>query len=177
MSFPSFPPASDSDVSDLYRALKTRIPAYQGFQYGFFYGTECQARRIVAVPWDYGITRLTSLDDLATDCWVPSAQGPNIQDMSIGRLMFDSFPLGLPFKLEYSYTIFYDSLQYLTPVNNCPPIRKSGTLWYGNILVVRHGLRKPVINVDREDARLIDIIVTSLIATGVLVNVTTNTSN
>lgn len=102
------------------------------------------------------------MDDLLTEHWVPSSGAPNVRNMSIGRLKVDSFPLGSTVKLPYSYTIFYvpqNALPPQTELNLCPPIVRAGVPWYGNILVMRHGTRKPVINMDRYDSRLVDVIV------------------
>jgi hypothetical protein len=50
-----------------------------------------------------------------------------------------------------------------TDTNTCRSLR-SKLEWHGNILVVKHGKRKPIINVDREDAFLVDSIVTAYVA-------------
>ncbi|KAJ6554134.1 hypothetical protein B0H10DRAFT_2123487 [Mycena sp. CBHHK59/15] len=169
---PEIGPQTDAEASELYYELcLVRNPPFKSFQYGTFYGTGCRTRRVVAIPIDLGIDRLMSVDDLYTDCWVPSGQGPNICDMSIGRLRVDNFPIGSPLPLDYSYTIFYipqTDLPAWIPLNTCPPVVRAGVPWYGNILVVRHGRRKAVVNIEDYDARLVDLIVASFILDGTL---------
>ncbi|KAJ7488609.1 hypothetical protein B0H11DRAFT_2278519 [Mycena galericulata] len=156
-------PETDAEASELNYILRFwQTPRFPAFQYGFFYGTQCRSRKVVAVPVDLGINRLNSVNDLVTECWVPSTQAPNIRDMSLGRLRIDHFPYASGFKLDYSYTVFYvpqTSVPAHIPLNRCPPIERAQIPWYGNILVVRHGRRKPVINVDPMDARLVDLII------------------
>ncbi|KAJ7884807.1 hypothetical protein B0H14DRAFT_3740885 [Mycena olivaceomarginata] len=82
--------------------------------------------------------------------------------MSVGRVVVETVPLGSTFQLPYAYTIFFvpqDALPLGTALNECPPIVRAGVPWYGNILVVRHGIRKPVRNMDHGDTRLVDTIV------------------
>ncbi|KAJ7748834.1 hypothetical protein DFH07DRAFT_962038 [Mycena maculata] len=165
-------PKTDIETIERYYALRhLQVPAFPGFQYGFFYGTQCRSRRLVGVPIDHGVDRLMSINDLYTECWVPSNQAPNIRNMNIGRLYVDTFPLGSTLRLDYAYTIFYVPQRGISthvPLNTCPPILRANVPWYGNILVVRHGRRKPVINVDFMDAHLIELILASFIADGIL---------
>lgn len=79
--------------------------------------------------------------------------------MGIGRILVDKFP-NTRIPLEFSYTIIFVPSTYTLPgsVNKCPVFRCEKQ-WYGNILVVKHGKRKPVINMEAEDASLVDNIV------------------
>lgn len=186
-SMPDETPETDYAVSELSWVLKSRDPVspklsirlwyfltferflqkFPGFKYGYLYATECPSRRVVPVPVDYycgpvRTSRAATVNELFTECWVPSSQPPNISNMSVGRLYVDTFPLGSSFKLEFAYTIFYVP-QHSTPpqtnLNTCKPIVRAGRPWFGNILVVRHGKRDPVIGVDRWDGLLVDVIV------------------
>ncbi|KAJ6623252.1 hypothetical protein B0H10DRAFT_2010641 [Mycena sp. CBHHK59/15] len=164
-------PQTEDDVVDLGFILKTAVPAFPSFQYGYFYGTNCDSRRVVSVPMDYGVLKPASVNDLFTECWVPSFQAPNVHNMSIGRLTVDSFPPGSTFKMPFVYTLFWvpqDTLPLQPRRNTCPAVLLAGVPWYCNILVVRHGTRKPIISMDRWDAHLVDIIVASFISTGVI---------
>jgi hypothetical protein len=79
--------------------------------------------------------------------------------MGVGRILVDKFPNTL-IPLEFSYTIIFVPSTYALPgsVNKCPVFRCEKE-WHGNILVVKHGKRKPVINMEAEDASLVDNIV------------------
>ncbi|KAJ6557443.1 hypothetical protein B0H19DRAFT_1376230 [Mycena capillaripes] len=175
-SMPDETPETDYAVSELSWILKSRDPKFPGFKYGYLYATECPSRRVVPVPVDYycgpvRTSRAATVNELFTECWVPSSQPPNISNMSVGRLYVDTFPLGSSFKLEFAYTIFYvpqHSIPPQTNLNTCKPVVRAGHPWFGNILVVRHGKRDPVIGVDRWDGLLVDVIVSSLISSGAL---------
>ncbi|KAJ7669711.1 hypothetical protein B0H17DRAFT_1142055 [Mycena rosella] len=136
---PDSTPATESEASDLSWSLKTRAPAFASFQYGYLYGTQCHIRRFVPVPVDYSIEQLSSVNDLFTECWVPSSQGLNIRDISVGRLRVDAFPPGSTFKLQFAYTIFYvpqNPPPQGVQLNTCPQVLQANIPWYGNILVV-----------------------------------------
>lgn len=136
-----------------------------GFKYGFLYATQCKSRRVVPIPIDYGFdqhVRLSKVEDLFAECWVPSSLPPNIGNSSIGRLHVTTFPLDSGILLEFPYTVFYIPQNALPPqtlLNTCPCVVRAGTPWHGNILVVRHGKRDPVIGMDKWDGRLVDVIV------------------
>ncbi|KAJ7725231.1 hypothetical protein DFH07DRAFT_783065 [Mycena maculata] len=180
VAIPDLVPETDTEASELNYILRfCQTPRFPTFKYGFFYGTRCRSRKVVAVPVDLGIDRLNSVNDLVTECWVPSTQAPNIRDMSLGRLRIDHFPYASDFKLDYSYTVFYvpqTSVPAHIPVNRCPAIERAQIPWYGNILVVRHGHRNPVINVDPMDARLVDLIIASPEPLQVPVSLATDTT-
>ncbi|KAJ6580304.1 hypothetical protein B0H10DRAFT_905118 [Mycena sp. CBHHK59/15] len=168
---PDETPEAELAVSELAWMLKNKSPRFPGFKYGYLYASCCTSRRIVPIPVDYGFSghvRYSSANDLFTECWVPSSLPPNVCDMSIGRLYVDTFPLGSSFKLEFAYTVFYvpqQSLPHQTNLNRCRPVVHAGVPWYGNILVVRHGKRDPLIGIDRRDGHLVDVIIASLIST------------
>ncbi|KAJ6607075.1 hypothetical protein B0H10DRAFT_2228290 [Mycena sp. CBHHK59/15] len=86
-------PQTEDDVVDLGFILKTAVPAFPSFQYGYFYGTNCDSQRVVPVPMDYGVLKPASVNDLFTECWVPSFQAPNIYLLSRARLI-DNTHLG-----------------------------------------------------------------------------------
>ncbi|KAK6967154.1 hypothetical protein R3P38DRAFT_2589370, partial [Favolaschia claudopus] len=131
---------------------------YPGVQYALLYATHSSIRRTVRVPVNHGVDKLESIDDLLTELYVPTTAPPNLRYTSRGRYRLDTFG-GV--QLPYSYSIFYapqTDLPPNTPINECPPIKRTGITWYGNILVMRHGTRKPVINVAEKDALLVDVI-------------------
>ncbi|KAJ7939844.1 hypothetical protein B0H13DRAFT_1850048 [Mycena leptocephala] len=116
---------------------------------------ENEDRRVVPIPIDYGFdqhVRLSTVEDLFTECWVPSSLPPNISNSSIGRLHVTTFPLNSGILLEFPYTVFYvpqNALPPQTQVNTCPYV-------------------DPVIGMDKWDGRLVDVIVASLISTSAL---------
>jgi hypothetical protein len=79
--------------------------------------------------------------------------------MGVGHLLVTTLPRSLV-PLEFSYSIFYvpPGRGHPIPPNKCGSIR-SDQAWDGNILVVKRGKRKAVINMEREDAFLVDNIV------------------
>ncbi|KAJ7819541.1 hypothetical protein B0H13DRAFT_1921717 [Mycena leptocephala] len=93
----------------------------------------------------------------------PPVPSSSVIDMGIGRILVDKFP-NTRIPLEFSYTIIFVPSTYTLPgsVNKCPVFRCEKQ-WYGNILVVKHGKRKPVINMEAEDASLVDNIVNATI--------------
>ncbi|KAK7016616.1 hypothetical protein R3P38DRAFT_2541929, partial [Favolaschia claudopus] len=117
---------------------------YPGQQYGLLYATCSTMRRTVRVPHDYGVEKIESTDDVLTNIYVPANAPPNLRDTSRGRYRVDTFG-GV--KLPYAYSIFY------------APVKNAGIPWYGNILVMRYGIRKAVINLKECDALLVDVIV------------------
>jgi hypothetical protein len=130
------------------------------------YATETAKRRIVAVPYNYGVTKLASVNDLFVHTWVPNtSRASNVVDMNIGHLLVTSLP-GSRVPLEFAYSLFYVPRDRGFPVirNGCGSIRGEHN-WQGNILVVKRGKRKPAINMEREDAFLVDNIVSSYVVT------------
>ncbi|KAJ7042220.1 hypothetical protein C8F04DRAFT_932405, partial [Mycena alexandri] len=113
--------------------------------YGFLYATESTRRRTVAIPYNYGVTKIQSINDLFVHTWVPKPSvSSNIVDMNRGRVLVDTFP-NSTVALDHYYSIIY--VPQVPPVggniNRCRSLRVS-TKWAGNILVVKHGKRKPV---------------------------------
>ncbi|KAJ7911251.1 hypothetical protein B0H13DRAFT_2328464 [Mycena leptocephala] len=163
-------PSTDNEVTELYMRVRRREPKYPGFAYGYLYATRSRKRRIVAVPYNYGVTKLTSVNDLYVHVWVPnSSRASHIVDMGVGHLLVTTLPRSLV-PLEFSYSIFYvpPGRGHPIPPNNCGSIR-SDQAWDGNILIVKRGKRKAVINMEREDAFLVDNIVSVCIDNGLLV--------
>ncbi|KAJ6476673.1 hypothetical protein C8R47DRAFT_1220165 [Mycena vitilis] len=161
------PPSTDEEVTQLYRRARNKEPKFPGFAYGYLYATESSRRRIVAVPYNYGTQKLTSVDELFVHLWVPnSSLTPALVDMSVGRLRVNTLP-GSSVPLEFSYSIVYvpPSSPLVNGENRCASLR-SRVRWEGNILVLKHGKRKPVINMEREDAYLVDSIVSACIEEG-----------
>ncbi|KAJ7649353.1 hypothetical protein DFH06DRAFT_1134974 [Mycena polygramma] len=163
------PPSTDLEISDLYFDLRYNYsPPFPGFQYGFLYGTESRERRTVAVPINHGVGKLTSINQLRVHSWVPNTSGSgNVVNMAVGRVKVTRL-MAMP--LEYAYTIIYvpPTTAASTPVNTCP-VLKDEPEWHGNILVVKHGKKKVVINVDPEDGRLVDLMIRTHIRYGLLV--------
>jgi hypothetical protein len=62
--------------------------------------------------------------------------------------------------LKFAYSIFFvqEIDGHDEQVNSCLALKATKT-WRGNILVVKRGSRKAVINMEREDAFLVDNIV------------------
>jgi hypothetical protein len=128
------------------------------------YATQTAKRRIVAVPYNYGVTKLASVNDLFVHAWVPNtSRSSNVVDMNIGHLLVTALP-GSSVPLEFSYSLFYVPRGRGFPVirNACGSIRGEHD-WQGNILVVKRGKRKPAINMEREDAFLVDSIVSAYV--------------
>ncbi|KAJ7036748.1 hypothetical protein C8F04DRAFT_1257628 [Mycena alexandri] len=137
-------PATDSEVTQVFMAVRRREPKFPNFAYGFLYATGSTRRRTVAIPYNYGVDKLQSINDLYVHVWVPkSTASSNIVDMNVGRVLANSLPNTL--------------VSVLIPAVPSGP-RRSGR---GNILVVKHGKRKPVINVEKEDSTLVDLLVSA----------------
>jgi hypothetical protein len=84
--------------------------------------------------------------------------------MNIGHLLVTSLP-GSSVPLKFSYSLFYvprDRATFPDIRNGCGSIRGEHD-WQGNILVVKQGKRKPAINMEREDAFLVDNIVSTYV--------------
>ncbi|KAJ6560614.1 hypothetical protein DFH09DRAFT_1364769 [Mycena vulgaris] len=159
-------PSTDDQITNVYLGLRAREPHFPGFAYGYLYATASTKRRVVAVPYNFGVKRITSVNDLFTHVWVPSQAAPrNVVDLAIGRVLVTHFPADSTTPLEFPYTIFFRPRNTVFPgqKNACGSIRAAAD-WYENVLVVKHGKRKAVINVDREDAMLVDAIVNTFIS-------------
>ncbi|KAJ7606483.1 hypothetical protein DFH06DRAFT_1348022 [Mycena polygramma] len=143
-------PSTDAEVTQLYFKARHREPKFPGFAYGYLYATQSSRRRIVAVPYNYGTQKLTSVDELFVHLWVPnSAESPSVVDMSVGRIRVNTLPgSSVPWNLLIrSYT--------------SPPLRLSSL-----VKTIARRFRKPVINMEREDAYLVDSIVSACIEEG-----------
>ncbi|KAJ7153793.1 hypothetical protein C8R46DRAFT_897569, partial [Mycena filopes] len=130
--------------------------------YGYLYATGSKKRRTVAVPFNYGVGKLSSVNDLHVHVWVPNTSDvPHVVDMAVGRVNVASLP-GSRVPLEFAYYIIYvpQSSGFPVPPNECRSLR-SNRVWNGNILVLKQGKRKAVINVEKEDAFLVDALVSS----------------
>ncbi|KAJ7643145.1 hypothetical protein DFH06DRAFT_1333928 [Mycena polygramma] len=164
-------PATDEQVTTLYMEVRRKTPAYPGFAYGFIYATASAKRRTVAVPYNYGVNKLTSINDLFVHAWVPSVvASSSVIDMSVGRIFVDKLPntgtiLEFPFSIVYVPPASPGSTRI--PRNKCAALRTDNE-WRGNILVLKHGKRKAVINVEPEDASLVDNIVNAYLDEGLL---------
>ncbi|KAJ7026059.1 hypothetical protein C8F04DRAFT_1268530 [Mycena alexandri] len=158
-------PATDEEVTHVYMAVRRVEPRFPNFAYGFLYATASPRRRTVAIPYNYGVTKLQSVNDLYVHVWVPLASvSSNVVDMAAGRVQVDRLPQSsVPF--EHSYSIIYvpPSQPIASSVNSCRSLR-SAVQWRGNILVVKHGKRKPVINMDGDDAVLVDMLVSDYLS-------------
>ncbi|KAJ7162723.1 hypothetical protein C8R43DRAFT_1123394 [Mycena crocata] len=166
----SMPPATYDEVTEVYMSVRRREPQFPGFCYGFLYATQCVKRRRVAIPYNYGVAKLASVNDLFVHVWVPrSTPSQSVVDRTVGRLILSHFP-GTAVPLEFSYSIVYVSPSSSLPEqpNGCTILRGPDQ-WYGNILVVKHGKRKPAINMEREDTFLVDNLVNACINLGLLV--------
>ncbi|KAJ7779998.1 hypothetical protein B0H16DRAFT_1711222 [Mycena metata] len=157
-------PATDSEVTNVFMTVRRTEPRFPNFAYGFLYATESARRRMVAIPYNYGVDKLGSINDLFVHAWVPRpSASSNVIDMAAGRVTVDRLPQSdVVFSHPYSI-IYVPPFQPVTSgVNSCPALRATSD-WIGNILVVKHGKRKPIINVDKEDSLLVDIIVSELL--------------
>jgi hypothetical protein len=83
--------------------------------------------------------------------------------MGVSRAFVSQFP-GSPVPLEFPYSIIYVPAAFpmVTANNECRSLR-SRLKWGGNILVLKHGKRKPVINMEREDGYLVDLLVSAYV--------------
>ncbi|KAJ7891176.1 hypothetical protein B0H13DRAFT_2340664 [Mycena leptocephala] len=154
------PPSTDSEVSNVYMALKAVTPKFPAFAYGFLYATLASSRRVVPVPYNYGVAKIESADDLFINAWIPYMSSTfHIVDRSVGCIHVTHFP-GTKIPLEFCYTIFYvpRAARESRVVNQCLSLR-ANKRWFENVLVVKHGKRKAIINMDREDTFLVDNIV------------------
>ncbi|KAJ6473620.1 hypothetical protein C8R47DRAFT_1221427 [Mycena vitilis] len=164
-------PCTDEEVTNVYMNVRRQKPAFPGFAYGFLYATGSTKRRAVAVPYNYGVTQLNSINDLYVHVWVPSAVlSSSVIDMSIGRVFVHDLP-NTDTPLEFQYSIIYvpptSPGNLRVPRNKCPALR-SDVDWRGNILVLKHGKRKAVINMEQEDGSLVDSIVNAYLDEGLL---------
>ncbi|KAJ7033613.1 hypothetical protein C8F04DRAFT_1184053 [Mycena alexandri] len=155
-------PSTDSEVTEVYMNVRRREPVFPGFAYGFLYATHGRARRTVAVPYNYGVSKLRTINDLHVHIWVPNTSPvPHVVDMAVGRQRVTTCP-GSLVRLEFAYSVIYvpPTSASECAVNQCSSLR-AATEWKGNILVLKHGKRKPVINMEAEDAFLVDTIVSA----------------
>ncbi|KAJ7024240.1 hypothetical protein C8F04DRAFT_1192657 [Mycena alexandri] len=97
---------------------------------------------------------------LTTCLWVPRPTvSSNVIDMGAGRVFVDRLPQSsLAFNHPYSIIYVPPTQPTTSSVNTCNSLRALNP-WTGNILVVKHGKRKPVINVEKEDSLLVDMLV------------------
>ncbi|KAJ7130745.1 hypothetical protein C8R43DRAFT_1133835 [Mycena crocata] len=162
----NMPPATDSQITNIFMAVRRREPAFPGFKYGFLYGTSATKRRSVAVPINYGVGRLTSENQLFVSVWVPNpALMGNVVDMDVGKFTVTAYPPNSDNTLPFAYSIFYvPPGRSLTGARNTCPHITAGADWVDNILVIKHGKRDAVINVVDEDAMLVDSIVSYVLA-------------
>ncbi|KAJ7657397.1 hypothetical protein DFH06DRAFT_1131885 [Mycena polygramma] len=146
-------PHTDDEVTNVYMNVRRQKPTFPGFAYGFLYATGSTKRRTVAVPYNFGVTKLESANDFEVSA--------SVVDMGVGRIQVDNLP-NTDTALEFSYSIIYVPPSSPGNVrvarNRCPALR-TDVDWRGNILVVKHGKRKAIINVEPEDASLVDGIV------------------
>lgn len=88
-----------------------------------------------------------------------------MSDRSCGRLLVNEYPFGSGIKLQHSFVIFFLPQRPRYAVeenrNRAVGMYSSGIdrNYYGNILVMKMGTRKPVISVQKMDYRLVDNIV------------------
>ncbi|KAJ7291901.1 hypothetical protein C8J57DRAFT_1492375 [Mycena rebaudengoi] len=149
MSFPS----TRSEVVATYREIKQRTPVYPSYQYG--------KRRTVAIPVRHGVTAIGSTDDLLFDDWFQVRGGCGV---TLDHVYVDVFPPFSNIHLETGYSIVYcvpeddDS----GSVNNNRGL-VNRRMHKHNILVVRHGHRKPVVNMREAEAMLVDTIVSTYV--------------
>jgi hypothetical protein len=153
-----------SPIPACLRVLKPGQQSFPGFAYGYVYGTDSQKRRTIAIPYNYGVTKLESVNDLYVHAWVPVTGPANVADMSVGHLIVKTMPNScVPLKFQYS--IFYVPQEEGREdyVNGCCALLTKKP-WRGNILVVKRGKRKAAINMEREDAFLVDTLVSKCVA-------------
>ncbi|KAJ7020676.1 hypothetical protein C8F04DRAFT_1274796 [Mycena alexandri] len=163
-------PSTDEEVTSVYMAVRRREPGFPNFAYGFLYATGSSRRRTVAIPYNYGVTKLESINDLFVHVWVPRPSvSSNVIDMAAGRVFVDRLPQSsLAFNHPYSIIYVPPTQPTTSGVNTCNSLRAINP-WTGNILVIKHGKRKPVINVEKEDSLLVDMLVSEYIERGLLV--------
>jgi hypothetical protein len=88
------------------KGISPLLQKFSAFAYGYLYATLASSRRPVPVPYNYGVTKIESADDLFINAWVPYMSSTyHIVDRSVGCIRVTHFPgTGLP--LEFAYTIF-----------------------------------------------------------------------
>ncbi|KAJ7237598.1 hypothetical protein C8J57DRAFT_1529147 [Mycena rebaudengoi] len=150
-------PHTDDNVIELYLTARSLGPPSTSPQYGFLYATDSAARRNVAIPFQHPMNTPFSIEDLLLNIWVPHGVGRS----EFHGVRVSEYSLGTGLLLEHEFTIFF------VPPSRHPtmPINHNRSLcttvpWYGNVLVVKHGTCKPVINVIESEGKLIDNIVT-----------------
>ncbi|KAJ6460674.1 hypothetical protein C8R47DRAFT_1226174 [Mycena vitilis] len=161
-------PSTDAEISTVYTALRQKTPKFPAFATGYLYATNTPSRRTVSVPYNYGVTKIRSTNDLFVNSWIPVFSNSfNVADRSEGRLILTNFP-GTSIPLEFSYTVFFVPRGSSGSINLCGSLRCTSA-WAGNILVVKCGKRKAVINMEKEDTYLVDNIVSACIDLGLFV--------
>jgi hypothetical protein len=122
------------------------------------YATDSAERRNVAVPLRHGVERLTGIDDLIINMWIPRSLA---QYSDCRHVRVTEYPPQSSLQLANDYTILFvpPSRRPGTPLNENPALRTS-VPWFGNILVLKHGQRKPIINMLKSEGMFIDNIVT-----------------
>ncbi|KAJ7290796.1 hypothetical protein C8J57DRAFT_1213435 [Mycena rebaudengoi] len=151
-------PASDQLIAHVYHGLRSRVPSFPSFQYGFLYGTNSTKRRVVGIP--VRSSKLKSFSDLAINAWVPFGAGRGVK--SPRRVKVAHYPPSSRLLLKRAFTIIFvpQSRRSSQPLNNNGSLGNTRP-WHGNILVIKHGKRKPFINVKECEGDLVDNIVST----------------
>lgn len=95
--------------------------------------------------------------------WVLVFAEGNIMRFSQGRIDVYDFPFGSGQKLDHPFSIIFTrqhpEFVDAERVNKTVTKLTNGSKeWYGNILVLRHGIKKAVVNVRHVDLELIKLI-------------------
>ncbi|KAJ7202263.1 hypothetical protein C8J57DRAFT_1260282 [Mycena rebaudengoi] len=149
-------PASDQLIARGYHRLRSHVPSFPLLQYGFLYGTNSTKRHIVGIP--VRSSKLKSFSDLAIKVWVPFGAARSVK--APRRIKVAHYPPSSRLLLKRTFTDIF------VPQSRRPsqPFNNNGSLsnmrpWHGNILVIKHGKRKPFINVKECEGDLVDNIV------------------
>lgn len=131
---------------------------------GYYYGKNCVKPCFVPVPIDAGIKTAMCVDDFASRLWVVMLGGKQVQRLSLSRVVVHEFPFSSGVLLPHPFTIYYNRQipQIESDINQNQPLqhpRLGGLLWYGHILVLRHGTSEPVVAVRPWDRETINAIV------------------
>lgn len=122
------------------------------------------------VPVHYGTRGKPTPDTLRVDLWLPRLDptgniSSNLIDNTAGNITVSEFPFGSGNLLPYPFMIFFlpQRAVFTGEANRNKAVGRYAGLavraYYGNILVMKLGKRKPVVSIDKEDFRLVDAIV------------------
>ncbi|KAJ7231244.1 hypothetical protein C8J57DRAFT_1251323 [Mycena rebaudengoi] len=153
-------PRTDDDVNRQYLTVRSLGPPITSFQYSYLYATDSGLCHNVAMPVRHNPHGPMTL---VIGFWVPRGVAHFAEHRRV------RVSVGLGIILEHQFTIIF------VPPSRRPggPINRNSALcsavtWYSNILVLKHGKHKAVVNMVDSEGKLVDNIVACYIALGLL---------